>query len=113
MRGVRRMSNDELLYKVVVSPAVNDRMMEHFEFLARVSETAAHNLLDVLANDMLSLQTLPFRNPVYDRPYVTPLKYRYMVSNKWYRIVYQIVDDTVFVDDVQDIRQGDDKNVIN
>lgn len=107
------MTNEEIIYKVIVAPAANDRMADHFEFLARVSESAANRLLDGLVSDIESLQKMPFRNPVYDRPYVPPLKYRYMVSNKRYRIVYQIVGDTVFVDDIQDCRQNDDKDLLN
>jgi hypothetical protein len=36
-----------------------------------------------------------------------------MISGKRYRIVYQIVGETVFVDDIQDCRQGDDKNSLS
>jgi len=107
------MASEEIIYKVIVAPAANDRMAEHFEFLARVSESAANKLLDGLVDDIESLQKMPFRNPIYDRPYVPPLKYRYMVSNKRYRIVYQIVNDTVFVDDIQDCRQNDDNDLLN
>jgi mRNA-degrading endonuclease RelE of RelBE toxin-antitoxin system len=35
-----------------------------------------------------------------------------MLSGKRYRIVYQIADDTIYVDDVQDCRQDDDKNLV-
>jgi len=107
------MSNEEIFYKVIIAPAANDRMAEYFEFLARVSESAANRLLDGLVDDIESLQKIPFRNPLYDRPYVPPLKYRYMVSNKRYRIVYQIVGDTVFVDDIQDCRQSEEKDLLN
>jgi len=107
------MASEEIIYKVIVAPAANDRMAEHFEFLARVSESAANKWLDGLLDDIESLQKMPFRNPIYNRPYVPPLKYRYMVSNKRYRIVYQIVNDTVFVDDIQDCRQNDDKDLLN
>ena len=107
------MASEEIIYKVIVAPAANDRMAEHFEFLARVSESAANKLLDGLLDDIESLQKMPFRNPIYNRPYVPSLKYRYMVSNKRYRIVYQIVNDTVFVDDIQDCRQNDDKDLLN
>ena len=107
------MASEEIIYNVIVAPAANDRMAEHFEFLARVSESAANRLLDGLVSDIGSLKKMPFRNPVYDRPYVQPLKYRYMISNKRYRIVYQIVNDTVFVDDIQDCRQNDDKDLLN
>ena len=107
------MTSDVTMYKVIVAPTANDRMVEHFEFLAKVSENAANKLLDGLVKDIESLQRMPFRNPVYDRPYVSPLKYRYMFSNKRYRVVYQIVGDTVFVDDIQDCRQSDDKDLLN
>jgi len=99
-------------YKVIVDPAVNDRMYDHFEFLARVNESAAERLLDQLATDMQSLECLPYRNPVFNRPYLKSGKYRYMVSCERYLIVYQIVDDTVFIDDVLDSRQSDDKSLL-
>lgn len=99
-------------YKIIIAPQVNDRMAEHFEFLARVSENAAERLLDTLMDDIRSLSHMPMRNPVYARPYVPPLKYRYMISGKRYRTVYQVVEDTVFVDDIQDCRQSDDKSLI-
>ena len=98
------MRNADREYTVVVDPAVNDRMYDHFEFLAKVSESAAEKLLDKLVDDMYSLKHLPYRNPVFNRPYLTLGKYRYMVSCERYLIVYQIVDDKVFIDDIQDSR---------
>ena len=99
-------------YKVIVDPAVNDRMYDHFEFFARVNALAAERLLDQLTDDMQSLEYLPYRNPVFNRPYLKSGKYRYMVSYERYLIVYQIVDNTVFIDDVQDSRQSDDKSLL-
>jgi len=40
------MEHEEEVYQVIVAPAANDRMYEHFEFLARVSVEAADRLLD-------------------------------------------------------------------
>ncbi|MCL2216326.1 MAG: type II toxin-antitoxin system RelE/ParE family toxin [Defluviitaleaceae bacterium] len=99
-------------YTVIVDPAVNDRMYDHFEFLARVSESAADRLLNGLVEDMQSLEHLPFRNPVFNRPYLKSGKYRYMVSCERYLVIYQVVDDTVFIDDIQDSRQADDKSLL-
>ena len=103
------MEDDEKVYSVIVDPSANDRMAEHIEFLARVNEGAANRLLDELLSDIKSLETLPYRNPIYDRPYVPADKYRYMLSCKRYRIVYQIDSDIVFVDDIEDCRQDADK----
>ena len=52
-------------------------MAEHMEFLARVSEDAANRLLDELMKGIRSLAKMPFRNPVYDRPYLSPGKMSY------------------------------------
>jgi mRNA-degrading endonuclease RelE of RelBE toxin-antitoxin system len=107
------MDNRSKTFKIVIAPATNDRMHDHFEFLAQVSETAAENLLDGLLADIRSLEFMPYRNPVYDRPYLKNGKYRYMISHGRYRIVYQIQDTTVFIDDIQDCRQADNKSLLH
>jgi hypothetical protein len=107
------MDNIEKEYHVYIDPAANDRMAEHMEFLARVSEDAANRLLDSLMAGIRSLKKMPFRNPLYNRPYLSANKYRYLIVDKQYRIVYQIDGDSVFVDDIQDCRQSDDKSIIN
>jgi mRNA-degrading endonuclease RelE of RelBE toxin-antitoxin system len=113
-------------YRVLVSPSVNDRMYDHFLFLAegnlgpvgprcvvaQVSETAARNLLTRLIKDIQSLEYMPQRNPYFERPYLEQAKYRYKLSYRRYRIVYQIIKDCVFVEDIQDCRQDDDKNLV-
>ena len=106
------MAHKELAYTVIVDPAANDRMYEHMEFLARVSESAAARLLDNLIKDIRSLESMPYRNPIYIRPFAPSGKYRYMISCKRYRIVYQIEKETVYVDDIQDCRQADTKNLL-
>jgi len=106
------MDNDQKKYIVIVDPVANDRLFEHFEFLGRVSWEAAERLIIDLAKDMQSLEYMPYRNPVYARPYLKVGKYRYMVSCKHYLIVYQVIDDKVYIDDIQDSRQGDDKALL-
>ena len=105
--------NDKKLYQIIIASDANDRMYDHFEFLARVSVNAANRLLDGLLEDIRNLRTDPFRYPVYNRPYLPVGKYRYILSNKRYRIVYQIVGNQVFVDDIQDCRQDDDKSSLS
>jgi len=106
------MSSDEIKYNVIIDPAANDRMFEHYEFLARVSGSAAEKLLNGLLKDIRSLEYMPYRNPIYDRPYIQQGKYRYIVSCDRYRVVYQIEDTIVFVDDIQDCRQSEEKNLL-
>ena len=104
------MEADEKIYNVIIDPSANDRMAEHIEFLARVSENAANRLLNELLTGIRSLKTLPYRNPIFNRPYLPEGKYRYLILNKRYRMVYQIDGDFVFVDDIEDCRQDEDKS---
>ena len=99
-------------YQVLVSPAANDRMYDHFQFLAQVSEKAARSLLSQMMKDIKSLENMPQRNPYFERPYLEQGKYRYMPSNRRYRIVYQVIRNCVFVEDIQDCRQDNDKNLL-
>ena len=101
------MDEGEIRYDVIIAPTANDRMFEHYEFLARVSEVAAEKLLRGLLKDIHSLEYMPYRNPVYNRQYLLIGKYRYMVSCGRYRIIYQVEENVVFVDDIQDCRQSD------
>lgn len=107
------MANEEKIYEVVISPSANDRMAEHFEFLARVSIEAARRLLDELTVDIRSLQEMPYRNPAYDRPYVPTGKYRYLVCAKRYLLIYQIENDIVYVNDIHDSRQNEGRDMLN
>ncbi len=107
------MELDKKVYQVIIASDANEKMYDHFEFLARVSIDAANRLLDGLLKDIRDLRIDPFRYPVYNRPYLPVGKYRYILSNKRYRIVYQIIDNQVFVDDIQDCRQDDDKSILN
>lgn len=106
------MDNIEKDYLIIINPAANDRMAEHMEFLSRISEDVANQLLDEMMAGVRSLKTLPFRNPVYNRPYLPMDKYHYLMFGKRYRIVYQINGDYVFADDIQDCRQDDDKGIL-
>lgn len=107
------MDANEKLYQIIIAPEANDRMYDHFNFLAQVNLDAANRLLDGLLEDIRKLRTNPFRYPSYNRPYLPVGKYRYVLSNKSYRIVFQIIDIQVFVDDIQDCRQNDDKSPLN
>jgi plasmid stabilization system protein ParE len=102
----------EQYYSVTVSPAASERMREHFVFLAQVSEPAALRLLETLMKDIRSLDRMPERNPPFERPSIPKGRYRYLLSAKRYRIVYQIVGTKVHIDDIQDCRQNDDKSVL-
>ena len=106
------MDNIDVEYFVSIAPSANDRIAEHIEFLARVSEEAAERLLSEMMAGVNSLKKMPHRNPFYNRPYLPLNKYRYLIFAKRYRIVYQIDGDRIYVDDIQDSRQSEDKSIL-
>lgn len=57
---------------------------------------------------MCSLNQMPQRFPFFNEPYITPNKYRKMFIKKWYIVLYQIKDDTVYVDYIIDCHQNYD-----
>ena len=108
------MDNDNIdkEYFVSIDAGANDRMAEHIEFLARVSEEAAYRLLDEMMKSVRSLKKMPYRNPFYNRPYLPLNKYRYLIFAKRYRIVYQVDGDNVYIDDIQDSRQSEANSIL-
>ncbi|GHT67596.1 hypothetical protein FACS1894110_13390 [Spirochaetia bacterium] len=95
-------------YEVRISSVAYDDLNNHFHFLARVSESAAERLKAGILKDIRSLKEMPYRTPAYNRPYLPPGKYRYLLSARRYRIVYQINDDTINVDYIEDCRQNNE-----
>ena len=106
------MTDFDVEYNIIVDTMANDRMYDHFEFMAQVSTSGAEKLLEGLIDSINSLKNMPQRNPVYDKPYLPKGKYRYLLSCDRYRIVYQIEGQFVYIDDIQDCRQSDINNLL-
>ena len=77
----------------------------HMDFLARQSEEAARRVTAEILSAIRSLATMPDRYPVFEHAYIPPNKYHKMYVVKYYLLLYQIRDDTVYVDYVVDCRQ--------
>ncbi|MDR0913811.1 MAG: type II toxin-antitoxin system RelE/ParE family toxin [Oscillospiraceae bacterium] len=99
-------------YIVKFVKGANDKMETHIEFLARVSLPAAEKLYSDFEETILFLQKIPASCPVYDLDSTIDAEIRYKLFGKRYRMVFEIVDQTVYVYDIQDCRQDTDKNLI-
>ena len=102
-------------YEVSIDPAVNDRMLEHVRFLAKVSIPAAKRLCDSLEKAIDELKDNPNSYPLYtmhDVQNFENIELRYKLCSKRYRIVYEISGNNVYVYDIQDCRQHINKNLI-
>ena len=92
-------------YDVIVSDSAWEMLSAHVRFLAEVDPKAAKKTQKKLSDALKSLQELPERFPFFDVDNIPRGKYHKMYVNKWYLIIYQIKDGTVYVDFILDGRQ--------
>lgn len=92
-------------YKVIVSDRAKRMLGTHIRFMAQVNKDAAKAKKKEIMTAMRSLCQIPQRFPFFEELYITPNKYHKMFIEKWYLVLYQIQDDTVYVDYILDCRK--------
>lgn len=92
-------------YKVIVSEQAVRQLGSCVLFLAQEDASAAQRVKDKLVASIRSLAEMPARYPFFNEPYIPANKYHKMFVENHYLLLYQIRDNTVYVDDVLDCRQ--------
>jgi plasmid stabilization system protein ParE len=92
-------------YRVEISIPTTEMLLSHAHFLAKVSEKAAARLVDSFYEKAKSLEHMPERCPYLVNPVVPDSKYRKLLFEKRYLLVFLIEGDSVYVDAVVDGRQ--------
>jgi plasmid stabilization system protein ParE len=92
-------------YNVQVSETAAKMLVDHSAFLATVNEEAADRLTDSFEAAADSLQENPQRCPWFKRDEVPAKKYRFLLFEKRYMLIFQVCDKNVYVDYVLDCRQ--------
>lgn len=92
-------------YKVIVSDRAKRMLGTHIRFMAQVNKDAAKAKKQELMEAMRSLERMPQRFPFFEEAYIPPNKYHKMFIEKWYLILYQIQDDTVYVEYIVECRK--------
>lgn len=92
-------------YKVIISDRAREMLGLHLRFLAQASRPAAAKLKKRFLEEMRSLQEMPQRYPFFHENYIPVNKYHKLYVENWYLVLYQIKDDTVYVDWIVDCRQ--------
>lgn len=93
-------------YKVVISDRVKRILASHIRFMAQMDSDVAKAKKKEIMDAMRSLNQMPQRFPFFNETYIIPNKYRKMFIQKWYIVLYQIKDDTVYVDYIIDCRKN-------
>lgn len=92
-------------YKVIVSDRSRKMLANHVRFLAQKSPAASRKIKNELIDSIRSLHQMPERFPFLEAEFIPPNKYHKMFVEKRYLILYQIKDQTVYVDYILDCRQ--------
>ena len=92
-------------YHIIISERAKEMLGMHIRFLAQVNKAAAGKLKNRLVAEISSLQTMPQRFPFFNEDYIPANKYHKLYVENWYLVLYQIKDDTVYVDWILDCRQ--------
>ena len=92
-------------FKVIFDPALDQMLLQHTEFISRVSVPAAERFLDEFEAVIQRLSENPYQFPNCDDPNLADT-YRKAFFAKWYKMIFSVEDDTVYVDAVVDGRQS-------
>ena len=92
-------------YHVIVSEQATQMLVSHAAFLAQVSPEEAERLTVEFEKTANSLEIMPQRCPWLSGEYIPKNAYRFILFEKRYMIIFQIIDDTVYADYVVDCRQ--------
>ena len=92
-------------YTVIVSRRADEMLIRHARFLAQVRVSAARRMAAEFAKVLDILEENPFQFPVetdYDLPEGA---YRKALFSKWYKAIFSVSGNTVYLDAVLDCRQ--------
>lgn len=91
-------------YQVFLSPEAKTMLEDQIDFLAQLNSDAAVKLKDNFMKALRSLETMPQRYPFLESEYIKFGKYRKMLVEKRYLVIYQFKDNNVYVDYIVDCR---------
>ena len=92
-------------YQVIISDRAKEMLGMHLRFFAQVNRPASAKLKDRFVEELRSLREMPQRYPFFNENYMPANKYHKLYVENWYLVLYQIKDDTVYVDWIVDCRQ--------
>lgn len=92
-------------YRIIVSDRTAHMLTAHAAFLAEVSSKAAEKLVVSFQTAVNSLYENPQRCPWLKSENIPSNTYRFLIFEKHYMLVFQIRDNTVYIEYVLDSRR--------
>ena len=98
------MDNSEVKYTVIIQTPAAKMLVEHARFLAQVSMSAAERLANEFNAKAKSLEQMPERCPWLSGYSIPEKKYRKLIFENNYMLVFQVNGNMVYVDAMVDCR---------
>jgi Plasmid stabilisation system protein. len=92
-------------HKIEVSDRARQMLTAHVRFLAEVNVKAAEKVRTEVMAGIRSLKSMPERGPFLVGDFIPPNKYHKLFIENWYLILYQIRNQTVYIEYIIDCRQ--------
>ena len=92
-------------YEAIVSDEARRQMGDCVRFIAKDDAAAAEKLKDRMISEIRSLSEMPARFPFFNEEYLPWNKYHKLFVEKYYLVLYQVKDTTVYVDYIIDCRR--------
>lgn len=92
-------------YEVIVSRRADDMLIRHARFLAQVSPKAARKMTREFERILDDLEKAPFQFPVEEAYDLPKGVYRKALFCTWYKALFMVQENRVFLDMVLDCRQ--------
>ena len=99
------MSGEVKKYNVIIQDRAVEMLVHHARFLAQASEAAADRLTEEFVKKAKTLEIMPERCPWLFSPYIPAHKYRKIIFEKHYMLIFQVIGDIVYIDAMIDCRQ--------
>lgn len=95
----------EKKYKIIISDRARRMLGTHIRFIAQINKKTASAKKAEIMTAIRSLAHMPQRFPFFEGMFIMPNKYHKMFIEKCYLILYQIEDDSVYVEYILDCRK--------
>ncbi len=95
-------------YNVFISDTAKRQLSTHIAFIADINKKAARKTKERIIEAFRSLGDMPERYPFLNEDLIPKNKYHKMFVENWYLVLYQVKDNTVYVDYIIDCRQDYD-----
>lgn len=92
-------------YEVRISPRAAQLLREHAMFLSNANQNSANKFIEEFQNVSASLSSMPYQAPILHSDEFQNEKYRKLLFFKHYLLIYQIKDNTVYIEYVLDCKQ--------